>query len=251
MVAPTRVPRNYAAPLMRSQRSGSRIVLKFAMLGVVGSIVAAFLVHSLRQQSNPSSITSAATQQQQQQVKTANSALKKTQDNKEETLVLSTLHGNIRMVMRPDLSAESVEYIRELVHKGTCDVCNFYRAEKDFLLQGVMKNEKSQVKVTKGQCPPGYEAKTDDCPPDQFACGCHGPTMERGLVGFAAGDTGPDFFITTCKGPVTDWGQTHTVFGEVKDEASFAVIDKIYALPSTRKGLTILDEKIDFTPSLE
>lgn len=246
MVAPTRVPRDYAAPLMRSQRSSSRLVLRFAMLGVVGSIIAAFLVHSLRQQTNPSITSGVATQQQQ--VKTANSAVETKQ---EETLVLSTIHGNIRMVMRPHISAESVEYIRELVQRGTCDACKFYRTEKDFLLQGVMKNEKAQIKVTKGLCPPGYEAKTDDCPPDQFACGCHGPTMERGLVGFAAGDTGPDFFITTCKGPVTDWGQTHTVFGEVKDEASFAVIDKIYALPSTRKGLTILDEKIDFTPSLE
>jgi cyclophilin family peptidyl-prolyl cis-trans isomerase len=75
--------------------------------------------------------------------------------------------------------------------------------------------------------------------------------MTRGLVGWAAGDTGPDFFITTNKEPVTAWGQTHTVFGQVQDETSFAVIDKIYSLPTTKKGVTMLIDKIKFTLSME
>lgn len=178
-----------------------------------------------------------------------NSKSSNTQAN--ETLVLITKHGIIRIAMRPDLSKESVDYIRELTQSKTCHDCNLYRAERNFLLQGIMKNPNSRIKITKGACPPGYEDKSDDCPPEQFACGCHGPTMTRGLVGWAAGDTGPDFFIDTNKEPVTDWGQTHTVFGEVKDEHSFAVIDKIYSLPTTKKGLTMLNDKIEFTLSME
>jgi cyclophilin family peptidyl-prolyl cis-trans isomerase len=167
-----------------------------------------------------------------------------------QTLVLTTKYGNIRMTMRPDLSRESVDYIQELA-QSPCQNCNLYRAEQNFLLQGIMKNSNGSVKITKGACPPGYDAKTDDCPPEQFDCGCHGPTMARGLVGWAAGDTGPDFFITTNKEPVTAWGQTHTVFGQVQDEASFAVIDEIYSLPTTKKGVTMLIDKIEFTLSME
>jgi hypothetical protein len=37
----------------------------------------------------------------------------------------------------------------------------------------------------------------------------------------------------------------------VQDEASFAVIDKIYSLPTTKKGVTMLIDKIEFTLSME
>lgn len=219
------------------------------MLGVVGmAIIGAFLVKSM---SSKTLANFAKAKVGMYQKETADSVLKEPKAQKEETLLLNTKHGIIRIMMRPDLSPESVEYIHELVNSEKCQECNFSRAEKNFLLQGIMKNTEAKVQVTKGVCPPGYDEKTDDCPPEQFACGCHGPTMTRGLVGWAAGKTGPDFFIDTNKDPVTDWGQTHTVFGEVKDEESFAVIDKIYTLPSTHKGLTFLHDKIDFTLSME
>jgi len=215
------------------------------VLGTLGlAIIGGFLAKSLRSKA----VTNVAATKGILDKKQAKEPVS---TSKGEVLVLTTSHGKIRMLMRADLSPESVEYIREIVQSGKCDECKFYRAEKDFLLQGIMKKENAKVKVTKGQCPPGYEEKTDDCPPEQFACGCHGPIMTRGMVGFAAGDTGPDFFIVAYKDPVTDWGTTHTVFGEVKDDASFSVIDKIYTLPATKKGLTMLDEKIDFTLSME
>lgn len=243
MVAPTRVKRDVADPLSRLQRSGSRIV-RLYMLGVLGlAILGVFLLKSMRPKTLPNVISN------QKEAAASNF-----RHQKEETLLLTTKHGTIRIAMRPDLSSDSVEYIRELVVTlggEKCQDCNLYRAEKNFLLQGIMKNPTAQVKITKGACPPGYDEKTDDCPPEQFACGCHGPTMTRGLVGWAAGDTGPDFFIDTNKDPVTDWGQTHTVFGQVKEDASFAVIQKIYELPSTHKGLTMLNDKIDFTLSMK
>jgi hypothetical protein len=37
----------------------------------------------------------------------------------------------------------------------------------------------------------------------------------------------------------------------VQDEASFAVIDEIYSLPTTKNGVTMLVDKIEFTLSME
>jgi cyclophilin family peptidyl-prolyl cis-trans isomerase len=75
--------------------------------------------------------------------------------------------------------------------------------------------------------------------------------MTKGMVGWAGGDAGPDFFIDSYAQPAKFWGQQHTVFGEIKDDASFAVIDKIYTLPVTNKGMTYLDDRIHFTLAFE
>jgi cyclophilin family peptidyl-prolyl cis-trans isomerase len=162
-----------------------------------------------------------------------------------ETLLLTTDHGTIRIELRPDLSPESVGYIRELVQSGTCRRCNLYRAEQHGILQGVMAFPDATTNVTKGKCPPEYKYNK---PAD---LDCHGPTMTRGMVGWAAGVTGPDFFIDSYPKPATWWGQQHTVFGEIKDDASFAVIDKIYEQPVHKHGLTYLDKKLEFTLAIE
>jgi hypothetical protein len=52
-----------------------------------------------------------------------------TRTKKGETLILTTC-GPIWIVMRPDLSQGSVNYIHWLIGNGVCSRCNLYRAEK-------------------------------------------------------------------------------------------------------------------------
>lgn len=167
------------------------------------------------------------------------------------TLTLRTEHGPIRIVFRPDLSPESVSYIRQIVSLGSCTRCNFYRAEKPGILQGVITNSKVRPNKVLGKCPPEYHEITakqkHKCPEHDPHCRCHGPVMTRGMVGWAAGGGGPDFFINTYKRKAVWWENQHTVWGEIQDDASLALIDEIYDLPTTKRKLTYLDKQLEFT----
>ena len=170
----------------------------------------------------------------------------------DDVLVLQTIHGNIRIVMRPDLSSGSVDYVRRLVDNGVCRRCNFYRAEKPGILQGVMANREVPTNTVKGDCPTGLESVHNDCPEWDAQCGCHGPVMTKGSVAWAAGQSGgPDFFIDNYNKPADFWGTQHTNFGLIMDEESFRVIDAIFELPVTKGGMTMLKEPIHFDMSLE
>jgi cyclophilin family peptidyl-prolyl cis-trans isomerase len=68
----------------------------------------------------------------------------------------------------------------------------------------------------------------------------------RGMVGWAGGGSGPDFFINTYLQPVEWWEHQHTVWGQIKDEESLQLVQRIYKLPATLKGMRMLDEKIEF-----
>jgi hypothetical protein len=115
-----------------------------------------------------------------------------------EYLILH-IHGNsqntvktnatIRILLRPDLSASSVDYIKQVIAKGICHECRFYRAEKPGILQGIISHSDITASdiVSKGQCPIGYEDVPNDCPAWDTQCGCHGPVMIRGAVGWCAG----------------------------------------------------------------
>jgi hypothetical protein len=135
-------------------------------------------------------------------------------DDTKEVLVLKTKLGDVRIVLRPDLSKESVEYIHGVMKAsapdGSCPGCRLYRAEKPTILQGVLR-EDVDANTVKGSCPSGYEAVPNDCPEWDEHCGCHGPVMTRGMVGWAAGSPGgPDFFIDNHPDPADWWGTQHT-----------------------------------------
>lgn len=166
----------------------------------------------------------------------------------QDTLVLS-LHniGDIRIALRPDWSKESIDYLHRIV--GHCQRCQFYRSEKPGILQGVMAAPDIAVASKKGVCPAGAEAVHNDCPPWDAECGCHGPVMRRGYVAWAAGKTGPDFFINAYHPkPAVWWGTQHTVWGEIQDAASLKLIDEyIFSLPTHKQGgLKMLNEPIPF-----
>lgn len=185
----------------------------------------------------------------------------------ERRLVLTTPYGDVRVDFRPDLSPESVAYVRTLVtalhargRTTSCDRCTFHRAERNLLLQGVLTSDDIVDRNTVfGRCVPPDDGHHDNeadqrkCPPHDPQCGCHGPVMTKGMVAWAAGSAGgPDFFVNTFHRPVDWWDHQHTVWGEVTDDASFAVLDRIYALPVTNTGgLHMLREKIRFGLELE
>jgi len=179
-----------------------------------------------------------------------------TNHHPKQTLVLTTKLGDVRIVLRPDLSKESVEYMHETVQTG-CHRCHLYRAEQPGVLQGVLEGEttnSSRDIIPRGKCPAGHDHIPNSCPsPEDASCGCHGPIMTRGMVAWAAGLTGPDFFINDYARPATWWGTVHTVFGEIQDDTSFAVIDEIWKLPTHKidVGFTHLDELLPFKITIE
>jgi hypothetical protein len=145
-------------------------------------------------------------------VETATGKHSKHKHNRKNILLLMTTEGDIKIVLRHDLSAESINYIYAMLSDSDhCSPCNFYRAEKPGILQGVLSNKKVPVPTVKGTCPVGSEDVPNDCPKWDKSCGCHGPVMTRGYVGWAAGETGPDFFISNYEKPATWWGTQHTL----------------------------------------
>ena len=173
-----------------------------------------------------------------------------------DTLVIETYAGDIRIVLQQELSLPSVEYIHNVVNSGgsssKCNRCLFYRAEQKGILQGMIKSDTVPIVTERGACPPGFETIENKCPEHDTKCGCHGPLMERGMVGWAAGKTGPDFFIDDYRKPARHWGTQHTVWGRITDQESFAVLDRIWALPTAKKGgLTYLNDPIKFTMRIE
>jgi cyclophilin family peptidyl-prolyl cis-trans isomerase len=184
----------------------------------------------------------------------ANNKNKKNAAPAEETLVLSTSVGDLRIVLRPDLSTESVEYVKQVVRDNKCSPCNLYRVEEPGIVQGILKNPRIALPTVKGPCPAEQDAEDvpNDCPEWDKSCGCHGPVMTHGMVGWAAGATGPDFFVDAYQRPARWWGTQHTVWGQIKDEASWSVIDAIRRLPSKRQGdLTYLVDPLHFDLRIE
>ena len=173
-------------------------------------------------------------------------------------ITLKTPHGNIRINLRPDLSSESVDYVRRIVSSKSCstDSCRLYRAEKPGILQGILKSGADAQPLIApnnvfGTCPEEYKTVKQDCPPHDPNCGCHGPVMVHGMVGWAAGTAGgPDFFINTHEKPAKHWGNQHTVWGEIRDVRSLNVVESAYHLPVHKAGMMMLDEKVEFSIEL-
>ena len=174
-----------------------------------------------------------------------------------QILVLTLAHdiGKLEIRLRPDLSTESADYVQRLVSdaaKDGCPRCQFYRAEKPGILQGILESPQVATVTQRGPCPPGAEHIPNDCPAWDKDCGCHGPLMTTGMVGWAGGHTGPDFFINAYAHVVPNWGTQHTVWGELLP-SSLALMERIWKLPVHRQpsGMTMLVEPLKFTVSLE
>mmetsp|Transcript_27639 Transcript_27639/g.56426 ORF Transcript_27639/g.56426 Transcript_27639/m.56426 type:complete len:319 (+) Transcript_27639:120-1076(+) len=177
-------------------------------------------------------------------------------------IILKTPHGNIRIHFLPHLSGpSSLRYLLSTVRSSSCvqrkgclcERCKFYRAEPNLLLQGVIADAVPRNKEL-GPCPPNSSPSEDEskqthtreCPKHDPHCGCHGPIMTKGMVGWAGGGGGPDFFIDTHERPVEWWERQHTVWGEVRDEESLGVVQTFYDLPAHLTSMRMLDEEVEF-----
>jgi len=118
-------------------------------------------------------------------------------------------------------------------------------------LQGVIA-EPSIPKgdVTLGPCPIDNYVPKNKCPDHDPNCGCHGPVMTKGMVGWAGGGGGPDFFINTFAKPVEWWENQHTVWGKIADDESMKIVERTYELNAHGKGMRMLNEAIEFTLEL-
>ena len=185
--------------------------------------------------------------------------------NTKGLLIRTNKIGDIRINFRPDLAGpSSIQYIINVVvqaaassnngtnngHGVRCDRCNFYRAETKLLLQGVLAQHTIQSSsVSLGPCPiNNYQPKLE-CPPHDQNCGCHGPIMTKGMVGWAGGGKGPDFFINVFDKPVDWWERQHTTWG-VLDEDSIRNVERAFDLTAHMAGMRMLDEPIPFTIEL-
>jgi hypothetical protein len=178
------------------------------------------------------------------------------------TFTLPSGPRTVRVRLRPDLSGPaSAKHVLRLAVASAAKnqppelaetaKFEFYRAERGMLLQGGMAHPKVSQFISKGPCPNGVDGaavyKDRTCFPHDPQCGCHGPIMHRGMVGWAGGrGGGPDFFIYLTQQPADFWSHDHTVFGMIETPADLAFIDEVCDLPVRKEGLTMLQQKLPF-----
>lgn len=156
-------------------------------------------------------------------------------------VTLHTTMGDIAIKMYDDMPITAGNFVK-LAKEGFYNGITFHRVIADFMIQG--------------GCPegtgcggPGYSI------PDEFV---KGHSNVRGTISMAnAGPNtgGSQFFINMVDNDYLDWDNrrtpyAHPVFGEVVDEASMMVVDKIGVCKTGRndKPLTpIVIESVDVT----
>ena len=153
------------------------------------------------------------------------------QNRHQEILILETKLGDIRIVLKPDLSPCSIDYIHQLIEQKDCSKCNFYQAEDNQeLLQGIMANDNVPVNRIKGN----YPSSDIIAPAAETTDDCHGPILRLGSVVCADGSAGgPDFIINNYYGDAVELGLggitqfTHFGYIEEDDQTSFDIFDEI------------------------
>jgi len=134
------------------------------------------------------------------------------------TVVLTTNHGKITIELDAEKAPKSVQNFINYVKSGHYDGTIFHRVIDGFMIQG-------------GGFEPGMKQKPTEDPTDEF----HGELQFDRPYILAMANSGPNtngsqFFITSA--PTTWLNRKHTIFGEVKDAASQAVVDKIESTPT-------------------
>ena len=151
------------------------------------------------------------------------------------TVILHTTEGDIALKMYDDMPITAGNFIK-LAKDGFYDGIIFHRVIADFMIQG--GDPKGN-----GTGGPGYTIK------DEFV---KGHSNVRGTISMAnAGPNtgGSQFFINVVNNNYLDWDNrstpyAHPVFGEVVDDASMQVVDKISTTKTGRNDKPITDIKI-------
>lgn len=140
---------------------------------------------------------------------------------------IHTNHGDIAINLFGDHAPKTVKNFTDLATKDFYTGVIFHRIIKDFMIQG-------GDPTGTGTGGPGYNFD-DEIHPElvfdrkyQLAMANAGKRPD--MTGRLAGTNGSQFFITTT---APEWlTGKHTIFGEVADDASKAVVDAISAVPT-------------------
>lgn len=160
------------------------------------------------------------------------------------TIIMHTTEGDIKIDLFGDKTPETVANFLGLAtgekewadpftgqpsHKPFYDGLTFHRIIKDFMIQG-------GCPLGTGTGGPGYNFDDEIVPgltfdrPYLLAMANAG--LRRGMDGKIHGTNGSQFFITTVP---TEWlNGHHTIFGEVADDESKAVVDKLDSVATDR-----------------
>ena len=131
----------------------------------------------------------------------------------ENTLYLDLKDGRVVIRLRPDLAPKHVERVKILAREGFYDGTVFHRVIDGFMLQG-------GDPTGTGRGGPGYRFADEFHPDLQFD-----RVYLLAMANSGPGTNGSQFFITTAKTPHLN--RKHTIFGEVADAESKAVVDAI------------------------
>lgn len=140
---------------------------------------------------------------------------------------IHTNHGDIVINLFGDHAPKTVKNFVDLANKDFYNGVIFHRIIKDFMIQG-------GDPTGTGTGGPGYNFD-DEIHPElvfdrkyQLAMANAGKRPD--MTGRLAGTNGSQFFITTT---APEWlTGKHTIFGEVADEESKAVVEAISAVPT-------------------
>jgi len=152
-----------------------------------------------------------------------------------QTATLHTNHGDIRINLFPDHAPKTVANFVGLA-EGTRDYqvpetgrksperfydgLGFHRVIQDFMIQG-------GCPLGTGTGGPGYTFSDEFHPELQFD-----RKYLLAMANAGPGTNGSQFFVTTAPTP---WlNNKHTIFGEVEDESSRAVVDEINTVRTAR-----------------
>ena len=160
------------------------------------------------------------------------------------TIIMRTSEGDIKINLFDDKTPETVANFLGLAtgekewadpftgqpsHEPFYDGLTFHRIIKDFMIQG-------GCPLGTGTGGPGYNFDDEIVPgltfdrPYLLAMANAG--LRRGMDGKVHGTNGSQFFITTVP---TEWlNGHHTIFGEVADDESKAVVDKLDSVATDR-----------------
>lgn len=156
------------------------------------------------------------------------------------TIIMRTSEGSITINLFDDKAPNTVAnflglatgekewadpYTGQPSHEPFYNGLTFHRIIKDFMIQG-------GCPLGTGTGGPGYEFDDEIDPGLQFdkpyLLAMANAGLRRGMDGKIHGTNGSQFFITTVPTP---WlNGHHTIFGEVADDASKKVVDKLEAL---------------------
>ena len=156
------------------------------------------------------------------------------------TIIMHTSEGDIRINLFDTKAPHTVENFLGLAtgnnyghapftgqpsHEKFYDGLTFHRIIKDFMIQG-------GCPLGTGTGGPGYDFDDEIDPTLKFdrpyLLAMANAGLRRGADGKVHGTNGSQFFITTVPTPWLDGH--HTIFGEVADEESKAVVDKLDAV---------------------